>query len=94
MIRIFIPTPLRKFTADKAAVDVQGATIAEAMRGLSAAFPELRQYLFDADGRIRKFVKVFLADQDIHQLSGEQTPLKAGDEVSIIPAIAGGSRNN
>ena len=90
MIRIFIPTPLRKFTANKASVEVQAGNIGEAIRGLAGHFPELNPYLFDQDGRIRKFVRVFLGDQDIQQLDGEQTAVKAGDEISIIPAIAGG----
>lgn len=90
MIRIFIPTPLRKFTADKSTVEVQANTIAEAIEGLAKSFPELDQHLFDSDRSIRKFVRIFLGDQDIQQLQGPATAVKAGDEVSIIPAIAGG----
>ena len=92
MVRIFIPTPLRKFTADKSIVEVQAGTIAEAIEGLAKSFPELDQHLFDTDRNIRKFVRIFLGDQDIQQLNGAATPLKAGDEVSIIPAIAGGNQ--
>lgn len=94
MIRIFIPTPLRKFTGDKSAVEVQANTVQEAMQGLAQTYPELDQHLFDADRQIRKFIRIFLGDQDINQLNGAQTPLKAGDEVSIIPAIAGGIDEN
>jgi molybdopterin converting factor small subunit len=90
MIKIFIPTPLRKFTGDKATYEVQAGTVHEAIQSLGESFPELNQYLFESDGSIRKFVRVFLGDQDIHQLDGPKTVLKAGDEVSIIPAIAGG----
>ena len=90
MIKVLIPTPLRKFTEDKASIEVQANTVAGAIQGLAGYFPELNPYLFDESGNIRKFVRVFLGDQDIHQLDGEQTAVKAGDEVSIIPAIAGG----
>ncbi|HLF65835.1 MAG TPA: MoaD/ThiS family protein [Saprospiraceae bacterium] len=90
MIRIFIPTPLRKFTAEKSIVEVQARTVAEAIQGLALSFPEMDQHLFDSDRNIRKFVRIFLGDQDIQQLDGPDTALKSGDEVSIIPAIAGG----
>jgi molybdopterin converting factor small subunit len=90
MIKVFIPTPLRKFTGDKSIFEVQAGTVHEAITSLGQSFPELKQYLFEPDGSIRKFVRVFLGDSDIHQLDGEQTVVKAGDEVSIIPAIAGG----
>ena len=94
MIKVFIPTPLRKFTGDASSIEVQASTVGEAMQGLAGTFPELRQYLFENDGSIRKFVKVFLGDNDIHQLNGSETAVKPGDEVSIIPAIAGGCWNS
>jgi sulfur-carrier protein len=90
MIKIFIPTPLRKFTGDQSMVEVQAATVHDAIEGLARQFPELDQHLFDTDRQVRKFVRIFLGDSDIAQLNGVQTALKAGDEVSIIPAIAGG----
>ena len=96
MIKVFIPTPLRKFTGDAASLEVPANTVGEAIQGLAERFPDLQPYLFEGDGSIRKFVRVFLGDSDIHQLSGAQTAVKPGDEVSIIPAIAGGcsSRKN
>lgn len=90
MIKIFIPTPLRKFTSGQATLQLHAGTVAEAIQGLAYTFPELDQHLFNADRSFRKFIRIFLGDQDIHQLNGAQTSLKAGDEVSIIPAIAGG----
>ena len=90
MIKIFIPTPLRKFTGDVSTLEVRAQTVGEAIQGLARQYPELQQYLFEGDGSIRKFVRVFLGDNDIHQLDGAQTAVKPGDEVSIIPAIAGG----
>jgi len=90
MIKIFIPTPLRKFTGEQSTVELQASNVAEAIQNLARTFPELDQHLFDADRSIRKFVRIFLGDQDIYQLNGAQTTLKEGDEVSIIPAIAGG----
>ncbi len=90
MIKIFVPTPLRKFTANQTTVAVQAGTIAEAIEQLAISFPELDQYLFEKDRSIRKFVRIFLGDEDIQSLQGILTPLKDGDEINIIPAIAGG----
>lgn len=90
MIKVFVPTPLRKFTANQTTVTVQAGTVAEAIEQLTFSFPELDQYLFEKDRSIRKFVRIFLGDEDIQSLQGAHTPLKAGDEINIIPAIAGG----
>ena len=90
MIKIFIPTPLRKFTDEKSQIEVQATTVAEAIRQLSRKFPDLEQHLYDQNNDLRRFVRIFLGNQDIQQLNGPATAVKEGDEVSIIPAIAGG----
>ena len=90
MIKIFIPTPLRKFTDEKSQVEVHADTVSEAIRQLARTFPEIEQHLYDQNKDLRKFVRIFLGNEDIQQLNGPDTKVSEGDEVSIIPAIAGG----
>lgn len=89
MAIVLIPTALRKFTADKAEIEVSGATAGEVIQGLAAAHPALGAQILD-NGKIRGFVNVFVGDEDIRFLENEATPVKADDEVTLIPAIAGG----
>lgn len=91
MITIFIPTPLRKFTGNQSSVQLRASTVLDAISALAAQFPDSRKHLFDADEQIRRFIRIYVGDEDIQQLKGAQTSLKEGDKVSIIPAIAGGS---
>lgn len=90
-VKIHIPTPLRPFTDKLDVVEVEGATIAELLGNLTTTFAGLRQHLFTADGKMRSFVNVYVNDEDIRYLQKDQTPVKAGDTVSIIPSVAGGS---
>ena len=71
-------------------VDVKGATVAEAMNDLLAQHPELRRHLYADDGKLRAFVNLYLNDEDIRYLQKEATALKDGDNISIVPSIAGG----
>ena len=88
---IFIPTPLRTFTAGKDAVEVNAATIAAALDGLTVAYPDLRKHLFTNEGETRAFVNIYLNDEDVRYLPAkEATQVSAGDTLSIIPSIAGG----
>ena len=89
-MKIMIPTPLRKYADKKDAVEVKAETVAEALSGLTSSHPELRQHLYTEDGRLRAFVNVYLNDEDIRYLSKEQTAVKDGDTLSIVPSIAGG----
>ena len=89
-VTVRIPTPLRKLTGNKDEVSVGGASVGEALRNLEAAHPGIGDRLLDAQGAICKFVNIYLNDEDVRVLQGTATPLKEGDEVSIIPAIAGG----
>jgi molybdopterin synthase sulfur carrier subunit len=84
-----IPTPLRTLTAGLEQVSAEGATVRAVIEHLEGAHPGLRDRLLDDKG-IRRFVNVYLGDEDVRFLEGLDTPLKAGDELSIIPAIAGG----
>jgi molybdopterin converting factor small subunit len=90
MITIFIPTPLRRFAAEQSKVNVRANTVAEAIRSLTSIHPSLTPYIYDEADLIRKHVRIYLGEDDIREKDGITTPLKEGDELSIIPAIAGG----
>ncbi len=88
---IFIPTPLRLYTAGHDAVEVDAPTVADALEALTQAHPDLRKHLFTSDGKVRAFVNLYLNDEDVRYLSAkEATPVTAADTLSIIPSIAGG----
>ena len=90
MSKIHIPTPLRQYVGKQTAVEVQGSTVGEAMNALVAQHPELRKHLYTDDGKLRAFVNLYLNDEDIRYLQKEATSLKEGDNISIVPSIAGG----
>jgi sulfur-carrier protein len=85
-----IPTQLRTLTAGAGEVVVAGSTVGEVLKELDAAHPGVGERLFDETGRLRRFVNVFVADEDIRFLDGLDTAVAAGQTVSIIPAVAGG----
>lgn len=89
-INVRIPPPLRPATGDQDQVAARGATLREVLADLEARFPGVSERLYDDDGALRRFVNVYVNGEDIRHLQGEETPLKDGDEVSIVPAIAGG----
>ena len=89
-IVVRIPTPLQKLTKDRPEVDAAGSTVQELLQDLDHQFPGIKDRLCDPDGRLRRFVNVYVNEEDIRFLKQEATVLKDGDEVSIIPAIAGG----
>ncbi|MEX0879725.1 MAG: molybdopterin-synthase adenylyltransferase MoeB [Thermoanaerobaculia bacterium] len=91
MPRIHLPTPLRPYAEGAASVEVSGATVAEALEGLIARYEGLRKHLYDESGRLRSFVNVYKNEEDIRYLEKEGTALSAGDALSIVPSIAGGS---
>jgi adenylyltransferase/sulfurtransferase len=91
-MKIHIPTPLRQFAAKQATVSVTAATVGEALEELTVTHPELKKHLYSEEGKLRAFVNVYLNDEDIRYLSDkENTPVKEGDSLSIIPSIAGGA---
>ena len=90
MITIFITTPLRRFAGEQSKVGVSGNTVARAIESLTNLYPSLVPYIYDESNAIRKHVRIYLGDDDIRDKEGIETPLKDGDEISIIPAIAGG----
>lgn len=91
-ISVHIPTPLRKFTENQDVVDVSGATVGEALAQLTEHHPGLRSRIFEEDGKVRRFVNIFANEEDIRFMEQLETPLDDGDEVAIVPAIAGGAR--
>ncbi len=90
MASVRIPTPLRKLTNDLEVVAAAGANVGELLDNLDKAFPGLRERICDEQGNVRRFVNIFVNDEDIRFLEERATPLKDTDEVSIVPAIAGG----
>jgi molybdopterin synthase sulfur carrier subunit len=89
-VTVLIPTPLQKLTNGNAEVSTEGANIGEIVAALESQFPGIKDRLCDDGGRLRRFVNVYLNNEDIRFLENEETPVKDGDELSIIPAIAGG----
>lgn len=90
MATVRIPTPLRKLTEGKEEVAAAGATIGEIITSLEASYPGIKARICDDNGQVRRFVNIFANDEDIRFLQNLDTPVKDSDEVSIVPAIAGG----
>src|ERR1700685_4330516 len=93
MSKIPIPTPLRQYVGKQSTVDVKAATVAEAMNALVAKHPDLRRHLYTEEGKLRAFVNLYVNDEDIRYLQKEATAIKEGDNISIVPSIAGGAAN-
>jgi molybdopterin synthase sulfur carrier subunit len=91
-VRVQIPLALQKFTKQQSAVQVEGVTVQEVLDGLGRHFPGLRDQLCDSQGAIRKFINLYLNNEDIRFLEGDKTAVQDGDELAIIPAVAGGHR--
>jgi molybdopterin converting factor small subunit len=89
-MKVLIPTPLRQYAEKKAAVEVTGQTVQEALNALTAQHSELRKHIYNDQGQLRSFVNVYLNDEDIRYLDRENTPVKESDTISIVPSIAGG----
>ena len=89
-VKVRIPTPLQKLTNEKEEVEVQASSVHELINSLEKSFPGIKERICDESGNVRRFANFFLNDEDIRFLNKEQTALKEGDVVSIIPAIAGG----
>lgn len=89
-VTVRIPTPLRTLSGGASEIEVDGSTVAEVLKALEVAHPGFSERLFDADGSLRRFVNVFVSDEDIRFMDALETPVKDGDTVSIIPAVAGG----
>ncbi len=88
--QVRIPTPLRKLTNDEELVEVPAGTIGSVINELQSRYPGIQERLVDEEGEVRRFVNVYLNEEDIRFLQNKDTEVKDGDEISIIPAIAGG----
>ncbi len=91
MTSVRIPTPLRRLTGDKDEVTINAKNIRELIEGLEKQFPGVKERLCDESGNVRRFINLYVNNEDIRFLNGIETELKEGDTVSIIPAIAGGN---
>ena len=90
-VTVRIPTPLRSLTGGQGEVQATAASVRELIDALEGKYQGLRDRLCDEQGQLRRFINVYVNEEDIRFLQGPQTPLKAGDQVSIVPAIAGGA---
>jgi molybdopterin synthase sulfur carrier subunit len=91
-VRVRIPTPLRSLTKGAADVQVKADTVTDLIEDLERQYPGLRDRLVEENGELRRFINIYVNQEDIRFLQGEKTALKEGDEVVIVPAIAGGQR--
>jgi molybdopterin converting factor small subunit len=91
-VKVIIPTPLRAYAEKQESVQLQAGTVGEALSALTDRFQELKKHLYSDDGRLRSFVNVYVNDEDIRYMQKDQTPLREGDTLSIVPSIAGGVR--
>ncbi len=90
-VQVLIPAPMRSLTGQQARVSIDGgATVGEVLTALAEQHPGIRERIFESSGRVRRFVNVYLNGEDIRGLEAEQTAVKDGDEIGIIPAMAGG----
>ena len=91
-VKVIIPTPLRPYAGKQESVEFEARTVGEALQRLTTKYEELRKHLYTDEGRIRSFVNVYVNDEDIRYLHKENTQIKDGDTISIVPSIAGGDR--
>lgn len=90
VVTVKIPTPLRALTGDAESVAVEGATLQELVEHLEGAYPGMRERLCEDSGELRRFVNIYVNGEDVRFLQGLSTALGDGDEISIVPAVAGG----
>lgn len=91
-ITVRVPAPLQKLTQNQAEVKASGRTVRELIDNLSENFPGIKERICDESGKVRKFINIYVNEEDVRFLQLDETSLKDGDEVSIIPAIAGGEQ--
>ena len=89
-VKVRIPGPLRRLTEGQGTVEVSASTLAGCIEALEACFPGTKERLCDEDGQLRRFINIYVNGEDVRFLQGLETHLKSGDEVSLVPAIAGG----
>lgn len=90
MTTVLVPTPLRRLTGGQSKVEVDGADVGALISAIDSQFPGVADKVLDGDGNVKRFINVFVNDDEIRQLQGLDTPVAASDKVSIVPAMAGG----
>jgi len=90
-VAIRIPTALRSRAGGQSSLEVDGATIGAVLQGLVSSYPDLAGQVFGADGELHRFVNVYVNDDDVRYMSGLDTPVADGDQVTLLPAVAGGA---
>lgn len=90
MVSVRIPTPLRKYTNEQGEVEIEGSTVKDLIENLDSKYPGIKQRLCDENGAIRKYINIYVGEDDIRFLQGEKTKIEEKKEVTIVPAIAGG----
>ena len=93
-VTVRIPTPLQRLTQGQSEVQCDGKTVTDLLSDLERRYPGVKERICDEHGKLRRFVNVFVNEEDIRFLQGDQTAIKDGDEISIIPAIAGGASSS
>lgn len=91
MTAVRVPTPLRPYTEGQKEIQVEAETVGGALHDLAESYPGLKKHLFDDDGKLRSYVNVFVNEDDVRGLQGEDTRLDPDDRVTIVPSIAGGA---
>jgi MoaD family protein len=89
-VKVRVPGPLRKLTAGESIVEVEGGTVAEVLGALETQYPGFKERIYDPEGNLRQFVNIYKNDEDIRFGSGLETAIEPGDDLSIVPAVAGG----
>lgn len=90
-VKVRVPGPLRRLTSGESVVEVEGSTVNEVLSSLESQYPGFRERIYDDQGKLRQFVNIYKNDEDIRFGSGLETPVTAGDDLSIVPAVAGGA---
>lgn len=91
MSTVYIPTPLRRLTANQSRVQLEGDSVGAILQALDSAYPGIGDRLFDGEGQVKRFINVFVNDDEMRTLQGLDTPVGARDRISIVPAMAGGT---
>jgi molybdopterin converting factor small subunit len=90
-VSVYIPSPFRRLTDNREYVEAEGNNISEVLDSLEAAFPGFGDLVYDQDRQVPRHINIYVNDQEIHDLNGTDTPVTDGDQVAVIPALAGGA---